>query len=273
MSLIDDQLVLRIERLRDDVHALKDDLRARYPNKAKQVVSPNMREQAASVAERWLVEVAGRPDVASALGANELADRSVLFQQLLTHSERATLRHKYDTTINGILKDFRGAIVVPLKARRSQEGSPPVPVQQVQPISQARVAFIGQSFQTTDASLNATVARSLEALGLTVHTGEKPRAASVSKKVRDRIDRSDVFVGIFSRRDKLADKPEWTTSSWVVDEKAYALAKGKKLVLLREEGVGSLGGLQGDYEYLEFSRSRLEDLVIRLVETFLNRED
>ena len=95
----------------------------------------------------------------------------------------------------------------------------------------------------------------------------------MSKKVRERIDRSDVFVGIFSRRDRLESKAEWNTSAWVIDEKAYALAKGKKLVLLREAGVGSIGGLQGDYEYLEFAREHLEDLIIRIVETFRDSED
>ncbi len=59
----------------------------------------------------------------------------------------------------------------------------------------------------------------------------------------------------------------------MIDEKAYALAKGKKLVLLRETGVGSIGGLQGDYEYLEFARAHLEDLIILIVETFRDGAD
>jgi len=250
-------------------------MRAHYPNKSRQVVSPDIREQAASVAERWLVEIAGRADIAAALGGNELADRSVLFQQLLTHSERATVRHKYDSTIGGILKEFRGAVVVPLKARRTASASPDTTLQlpAAQPIQQARIAFVGQSFLTADQTVNSSVARVLQALGLTVFTGERPKAAAVSKKVRERIDRSDVFVGIFSRRDRLEGKAEWNTSAWVIDEKAYALAKGKKLVLLREAGVGSIGGLQGDYEYLEFGREHLEDLIIRIVETFRNSED
>jgi hypothetical protein len=59
-----------------------------------------------------------------------------------------------------------------------------------------------------------------------------------------------------------------TTSRWVVDEKAYAFAKEKKLVLIKEFGVQSIGGLQGDYEYLEFKRDEPTELLIKLVELF-----
>jgi hypothetical protein len=53
----------------------------------------------------------------------------------------------------------------------------------------------------------------------------------------------------------------------VIDEKAYALAKGKRLILLRESGVQSIGGIQGDYEYIEFVRTNLVDLLIKLLQT------
>ncbi len=97
-------------------------------------------------------------------------------------------------------------------------------------------------------------------------TGEKPKADTVSKKVRDRIEAATLFLGIFTRRDRLKSRREWTTSSWVIDEKAYAVAKGKKLILLRESGVQSIGGIQGDYEYIEFVRDDLPELLIRLVQ-------
>jgi hypothetical protein len=109
-------------------------------------------------------------------------------------------------------------------------------------------------------------------LGLTVTTGEKPRAAAISKKVKTRIESCDVFVGIFTRRDKLEGKDEWATSAWVIDEKAYALAGNRKLVLLCEKGVTSIGGLQGDYEYHVFDRLKLEELMVTLVEVFRSND-
>jgi len=62
-------------------------------------------------------------------------------------------------------------------------------------------------------------------------------------------------------------KEEWNTSAWVIDEKAHAQALGKKLVLLKETGVGNIGGLQGDYEYIEFDRNQLHKAAIRVIQT------
>jgi hypothetical protein len=275
--MIDDQLVLRVERLRDEVESLKGNLRSRYSSKTRPVVSQELREHAAAIAERWLVEMTGRADVSGAIGGNTVAERSVQFQRLLTYSERATLRKKYDQTLNAILKDFRASVIVPLKAHRSNASGlsaaalPVVPTTHLL-LKHASVAFVGQSFAANDEPVNRLIQRVISALGLTVLTGEKPRAGSVSMKVRDRIDRSEVFIGIFTRRDKIEGKTEWSTSSWVIDEKAYALARSKRLVLLREQGVVSIGGLQGDYEYLEFDRSDLANLLIRLVEIFSSNE-
>ncbi len=75
-------------------------------------------------------------------------------------------------------------------------------------------------------------------------------------------------MGIFTCRDKIARKPEWTTSPWVIDEKAYAVGRKKPLILLREQGVGSIGGIHGDYEYIEFSRDGLERLALHLIQLF-----
>jgi hypothetical protein len=110
--------------------------------------------------------------------------------------------------------------------------------------------------------------RLLEAYGFTAVTGELPKADSVSKKVRERIEGADYFLGIFTRRERLRGRRnEWTTSAWVIDEKAYALATRKKLILLRETGVQSIGGIHGDYEFVEFTRAAIPDLLIKLVAT------
>lgn len=76
---------------------------------------------------------------------------------------------------------------------------------------------------------------------------------------------------MFSRREQLTPK-SWSTSGWVIDEKAYALAHDKKLVLLKEEGVDNIGGLQGDYEYIEFSMSDVAEPLLKVLETFTDDE-
>jgi hypothetical protein len=268
--MIDDELVLRVERLRDSIEAFKTELRRRYAKKTSLVAAAEMRTGAAQLAERWLVDVAARDDVKAAIPAETLADLNVQFQRLLTNSERMNARKKYDDPISGILTDFRSSVILALKQGRGVN----IPSRSVTNASAQtpRSAFIGQSFADNDAKVNESVRRFLIAYGLTVATGEKPSADTVSAKVKMRIDAADMFVGIFTRRDKLAARNEWAPSAWVVDEKAYALAKDKRLILLKEKGVNSVGGLQGDYEYLEFERTDLADLLVRLLEVLRGLE-
>ena len=183
----------------------------------------------------------------------------------MTYSERSTPRLKYDAAISTILRDFRSTVVVALKQSRGTSTEASTLSSEFE--HSISIVFVGQSFAEKDAEVNEPIKRFIRAYGLTVTTGEKPEADSVSAKVRDRIEAAQLFVGVFTRRDKLAGRAGWAASPWVVDEKAYALAKNKRLILIKEEGVKSVGGLQGDYEYLEFRRDELADLLIRLLET------
>jgi hypothetical protein len=262
--MIDDALVLRVERLRDGVEELGAEMKERYGAAHRPVVAPSLRDQAARLGERWLVEIAARDDVAGAIGSDTVAALNVDFQRLITYSEAATVRKRYDTAIRGILRDFRTRVVVPLKQSRNRGTTPPAP-DASRKVSVESI-FIGQSFASDDAIVNGTIRQFVEAFGYNVITGEKPKADSVSKKVRERIESATYFLGIFTRRDRVKGRRnEWTTSTWVIDEKAYALANRKKLVLIREAGVQSIGGIQGDYEYLEFAREQLAELLVKLV--------
>ena len=265
--MIDDRLVLRVERLRDSVEQLRNDIRSRYKKPHRQVVSAEIRDTAATLGERWLVEVGGREDVRAVVGDELSADLSIQFQRLITYSEAATIRRRYDEALRAILTDFRTQVVIPLKqsrgaATRRYSASP------IGNLSNARRAFVGQSFAPADELVNNSVQKFLESIGIEVITGERPAARSVSEKVKARIEIADIFVGIFTCREELAKAGEWSASMWVVDEKAYAIAMDKKLVLIKEVGVQSIGGLQGDYEYLEFDRAHLEGLVLKLIDVF-----
>jgi hypothetical protein len=115
-----------------------------------------------------------------------------------------------------------------------------------------------------DVPLVDSVIGLFEGLGIQVATGERPRASSVSEKIKAKIEAQHIFVGIFTKRDKLSGKSEWATSPWLIDEKAYAVGQGKSLILLGERGVSSLGGIQGDYEY----GRDLDRLMIQLLQLF-----
>lgn len=276
MSLVTDDLVLTAERLRDEVGDLLKEVRRRYRAAGSQVRAPEIKELAARLGERWLVELASHPALQVSIDSGFLADLTVHFQRLLTYSEAAAKKTSYEREIKAILKDYSLKLVIPLKQLRGQE-------LQVSAVSKTApdksfdttrpTAFIGMSFTDEDTYLNTYVKELIESLGIEVVTGERPKADTISNKVKERIDSCDFFVGIFTRRDKIARKQKWTTSAWVIDEKAFAVGKNKKLILLKEQGVESIGGLQGDYEYIEFGRNALEKAALSIVQLFEVRID
>ena len=261
--MVDETIILATERLRDDVEDLRKNIRQSCPTLSRQVTAEIIRGAAARVAERWLVEVASHPGVADAIGSAVVANLSVNFQRLLTFSEHATIRRRYEGEIRAILKDYSVRVVMPLKMARGR-----TPRQTPDRTTLSLTAFVGQSFDDADETVNTCVAEVLKAMGIQVTTGERPRAESISTKVKHLIDEQSIFVGIFTRRDKIAGKQEWITSPWVIDEKAYAVGRQKPLILLKEYGVGSIGGIQGDYEFIEFSRVSLEKLAVSLIQLF-----
>jgi hypothetical protein len=273
--MINDQFVLKVERLRDSLEDLRNRMRSRYRLPNSQVISEEIRSELAKIAEIWMVDIAPKSGVVEALGDDTIADLNIQFQRLLTYSEQSTLRKKYDAAVKNILSDFRAHVIIPLKQRRDQDTDGTI--QSPRTFAAAKKGaidsiFVGHSFSKEDEIINDVVLRFLVTYGLRVLTGERPSANTVSAKVRSRIEQCDAFLGIFTRRDKIARKEEWSPSPWIVDEKAYALAKNKKLILLRELGVQSIGGLQGDYEYLEFDRANTGDLLVRLLETLKGLE-
>ena len=267
---VGESTILRVERLRDELEQLRTEMQRRFA-KGRSVTSVDLRDTAARLAEAWMLEVKRADGVRSGLESNVLAELDVEFQRLLSYSEHNTLRKKYDTVLRAILKDFRSDVIVPLKASRGARSAPqgavggsvPAP-----PLRDARSVFLAHSFAEDDEQTAETVKQMLNALGLEVLTGQRARAERISEKVKGRIEDADAFVGLFTRGDKVAGRKEWATSAWIVDEKAHAFSKGKRLVILKEEGVTSIGGLQGDYEYIEFDRGDLVEALIKLVEVF-----
>jgi hypothetical protein len=275
--MIDDQTVLIVERLRDDLVELRKSLKLRYRKPSRQVTADDLRLRASRCAETWMVEVGVRQDIRGVVSSDYLADLNVQFQRLLSFAEHATQRKRYDTSIGAILKKFTLDLIIPLKQARS--GAAPVATIHAPMENADRTpdnacgsfissAFVGHSFLPGDKRVASCITQVLSAIGISVVTGEAPKVDRISEKVKRLIDEQYLFVGVFTRRDKIARKREWTTTSWVVDEKAYAVGKSKRLILLKEEGVGSIGGIQGDYEFIEFNRDRLEELAVRLIQVF-----
>ncbi len=277
--MANDQLIVSTKRLGIDLRDLKTLLRKNYPHLSQQVTSVELKQKASALAEVWLADISQRPEMAACVSAKYLADLNVHFQRILICAERATVRRRYEEEIKSVLHEYTANLVVPLmqgvgRARPIVAGadsnSPLAPV-----LGRAGAdaegfqasAFVGHSFAPKDAAIVRCVTDVLEAIGIHVVTGEKPKADRISNKVKTAIEGQHLFVGIFTRRDKLAGKNEWNTSTWVIDEKAYA-SRNKKLILLKEAGVESIGGIQGDHEYIEFSREQFGEAIVALLQVF-----
>jgi hypothetical protein len=259
-------LAVVAERLRDDLEAFRKKLRTQYPKKTTQVQSASLKRDAAALAERGLVDLTGSDDFAQAVGAERAADLTIDFQRLLNAANKSAQRATYEEALAGILKDFATHVIVPLKQRGARRGAGPVIAPR--PSHKPTSIFLGHSFSNEDKDVVDCVKQAFDVLGIPVVTGERPKADRISEKVKRLIDAQPVFAGLYTRRDKIAGKKEWTASAWVIEEKAFAVAKRKKLILLKEDGISSIGGIQGDYEYVVFDRAALEDLVLKIARLF-----
>jgi len=103
----------------------------------------------------------------------------------------------------------------------------------------------GTSFAEENKSLVKGLVQFFEKLGLATESGRRAEPRGVSEKVKERLRACEIFIGVFTRRNYLAEG-SYSTSPWVVEEKAIAIGEGKRLLLFVEEGVKEIGGLQGD---------------------------
>lgn len=150
-------------------------------------------------------------------------------------------------------------------------------------------AFVARSFDPADDTKIDPIIRFLDTFrtaGFMCETAEPAEVELVHKKVRDLIDGSDVFVGIFTRRYPVCSMASglkaafnvlrgrhaptrWCPPLWVLQESGYALAKDKKLIIFRETDV-ELPALQGDLEYIPYEPSNPTPAFLRASE-MINR--
>ena len=90
----------------------------------------------------------------------------------------------------------------------------------------------------------------LEERGFRVITGKRSNTY-ISRAIIDRIRDCEYFLCLMTR-DKEKTDGTFTTGPWLLEEKGVALALGKQLVLMVEEGVDDFGGLQGDWQRIHF---------------------
>ena len=119
--MIDEQAILAAERLRDSLIDFRKLLHQRISKASQQVASDEHRKRgAAQLAEIWLVELSTNHTVGVAIGSETVADLTVHFQRILTFSEHATIRSRYDTEFRSILNNYSVKVVLPLKQSRGE---------------------------------------------------------------------------------------------------------------------------------------------------------
>jgi hypothetical protein len=104
----------------------------------------------------------------------------------------------------------------------------------------------------------------LEQHGFIVVTA-KTTNTYVSKAILDKIKSCQYFLCLMSRDEGKADGT-FTSSPWLLEEKGAALAFGKPIVLMIEEGVSDYGGLQGDWQRIHFGPKGFLSAALQAVE-------
>lgn len=141
-----------------------------------------------------------------------------------------------------------------------------------------RKAFVGHSFAPEDEALNRIFLDYLSTvqelpIGFSWDHAEKAEAKELAEKVREKFKGKNLFIGICTIREIVLkadalksatfrkqikrfniDDMELKTSDWIIQEIGMAVAQKMKLILLIEKGLRKPGGLQGDVEYIEFTR-------------------
>jgi hypothetical protein len=136
-----------------------------------------------------------------------------------------------------ILKSIQAQLVT-LKAAQEERISVPDP----------KTVFLSYRFEEEDYMKGIRLL--LEQAGFTIMTGSYGNTY-ISQAILERIKLCEFFVSLMTKSEEKVNG-KFTTSPWLLEEKGAALALGKRIVLLVEEGVDDIGGLQGDWQILYF---------------------
>ena len=126
--------------------------------------------------------------------------------------------------------------------------------------------FLAHSFRPEDEEFITGFRELLIYLGFTVLDGKADRLGSISKAVRDKIKASDIVVVVMTKRDR-KENGQYTPPSWLIEEKAVAVAFEKRVAMFVEDEVDTadLGGLQGDDQLFHFTRNNFLSRVMSFV--------
>lgn len=156
--------------------------------------------------------------------------------------------------------DLRDGALEEARARFNlRNPNPPPPDPERRKAVHATV-FLGRHFDEQAKRAADKVDRFLKLIGFDVVDGEEYNAQPIPEKVRARIRRQDIYIGLVTGQ---------RNHDWITAEAAYALGERKHIVLLVEEASEFRATISGgDREQIRFPPGVVEASFIKLLEEF-----
>jgi predicted RNA-binding Zn-ribbon protein involved in translation (DUF1610 family) len=127
-----------------------------------------------------------------------------------------------------------------------------------------RIIFIAHSF--CEDKLIKGLKVYIEQQGFKWVEGKREDLGSISEDILRKIRESGFFIAVMTKEDELK-KGNFTTSSWLIEEKGAALAFGHRPLIMVESGVDRhyVGFLQNDDQLVYFERDEFAQKMIDAV--------
>jgi hypothetical protein len=126
-------------------------------------------------------------------------------------------------------------------------------------------AFISCSFSPEDRAIVEFFKRLLSALNFNSIVYDRVEIQNLTTTVEDLIRTSDCVIAIATRRSRIVETEDWTTSDWIHHEIAFGRAHAKPIALFVERGVRISGFVDTEVRRVTFSRESLIDAVDPIV--------
>ncbi len=131
-------------------------------------------------------------------------------------------------------------------------------------ISVVKAKSVFLSYRFAESEYVKGLTQLLEREGFSITTGQEANTY-ISQAILERIRSCEFFMCVMTRGDEKKDLT-FSTSSWLLEEKGAAIAMGKKIVLMVEEGISDIGGLQGDWQRNYFNSKSFTSAAIQAVD-------
>jgi len=126
-------------------------------------------------------------------------------------------------------------------------------------------AFISCSFSPEDRAIVEFFKRLLSALNFNPIVYDRVEVQNLTTTVEDLIRTSDCVIALATRRSRIVEVENWTTSDWIHQEIAFGRAHAKPIALFVESGVRISGFVDTEVRRVTFSRENLIDAVEPIV--------